>query len=62
MASIERCPLIKHTVIRDSRVTSRETVMTNPGGQLAAGVPHAGQTVARRLPAAVRAQGRNAAV
>ena len=61
MAPIERCPLIKHTVIRDSRVTSRETVMTNPGGQLAAGVPRPGLKIARRLPVAEHAQVRNAA-
>ena len=41
-ASIERCPLIKSAVIRDSRGASDEHAMVRPGGQLAAGVARLG--------------------
>ena len=59
--SIERCSLIKGVVIRDNRGVSRQHVVTNPGGQLAAGVPRPGLKIARRLPVAEHAQVRNAA-
>ena len=59
--SIERCSLIKGVVIRDNRGVSRQNVVTNPGGQLAAGVPRPGLKIARRLPVAEHAQVRNAA-